>query len=110
MSFVAHGEAGWVFEGIAPAGGEDGQADDESDEEPEIHPGEQGVVPEIAELGDAAFLLAGVADGSGEVGDRHAAPGEADGDFRIEVEAAGEAGGLHHGEEVCGGIEAHAEE
>jgi hypothetical protein len=62
---------------------------EETEEQPGVHPCQERIVPQVAELRNATFLAAEVADRRGEIEDRDAAPSEADGDLVVEVEAAG---------------------
>lgn len=99
-----------VEEGVSAAEDEPWEAEQEAAEEAEVHAGEEGVVAQVAELGDAAFIGMQIADRGGKIDDGNAFPGEADGHFGIEIEAAGEAGFGEGFEERGDGVEAHAEE
>lgn len=75
-----------------------------------MHEGEEGVIAKVSELADAALVRAQVFDGGWDIDDGEALPGEADGGFRLEIEAAGESGAGEDAAEGLNGVEAHSEE
>ena len=75
-----------------------------------MHPGEQGVVAQVSEVGDAAFFRREVAHGSGQIDGGQACPGQAHGGFGVEVEAAHETLAAHDARQRGDGIDAKAKE
>ena len=75
-----------------------------------MHPGEEDVVANVAELRHPAFGFGQIANGDWDVDDREPLPAEAYRGFCVEVEPAGPAD-ASHGIEQCGGrVDAKAEE
>lgn len=75
-----------------------------------MHPGEEDVVADVAELRNPASGFGQIANGDWDVDDGEPLPAEAYRGFCVEVEPAGPADALHGIEQCCGRVDAKAEE
>jgi hypothetical protein len=87
-----------------------GKSKEKSNQQSRKHANEPEIVPEVVEMGDAAFSRREVATRCGQVDNGMTAPYEADGRFRVEVVSASESGRVKDAEKGSGGVDAEAKE